>query len=69
MWACSGSQDLVHYNAEKKVIHGKSLEIEEIEIPPLLIFVGHGFFQNNGAGWSGKRSLPYHAYIVPEGTN
>ena len=38
-----------------------------IEIPPFSVFIGHGYVQHAGAGWSGSHNLRYHIYLIPDG--
>ena len=35
--------------------------------PPHSVFVGNGYVQHAGAGWSGTESLRYHMYVIPHG--
>lgn len=64
-----GSRAFVHYSAENKLRFAKCLEVDEIESAPFSVFIGYGYLQYAGAGWSTNCSLRYDAYLVPKGYN
>lgn len=65
---CPGSHLYVRYHKSRRELLRKSLQMEEVAIPPFSMFIGHGQVQHAGVGWRGSPSLRYHTYISPEGS-
>ena len=60
------SHKYVKYEKSRLHMLSRTLEMEEIDIPPFSLFIGHGYLQHAGAGWRGNHSIRYHTYVVPE---
>lgn len=65
LMVCPGSQKYVRYNPGRRELIRRSLQMEEIMIPPLSMFIGHGYLQHAGAGWRGHHAVRYHTYVAP----
>lgn len=40
--------------------------MEEVEIPPTSVFVGHGHMHHSTSEWRGGHSIRYQSYLAPE---
>ena len=62
-----GSHRYVFYDSNDLTNLSKVFKAEKFEIPSQSIFVGHGWVQHAGSGWTGSSCLRYHLYFVPDG--
>ena len=67
LWIADGSHKNVNQPDSVKAVIAHVMEMDQITIPPHSVFMGHGFVQHAGAGWSGYHALRYHVYLKPEG--
>lgn len=62
---CPFSHSYVLYHQMRKYVLANTLKMEEVDITPFSLFVGHGYVQHAGVGWRGGYNLRYHTYIAP----
>ena len=67
IWVAEGSHKYVNYPERKKNKWARIQRMSLEQIPPHSIFIGHGYVQHAGAGWSGNHNLRYHIYLIPDG--
>lgn len=65
LWVVDGTHKDMLCSDKRKAKIVKASRLKLISIPENSVFVGHGFLQQAGAGWSGTPSLRYHMYLVP----
>lgn len=67
LWVCPRSHFDLHRGADMKRKLTSLLKMEQVETPEESVFIGHGYIQHAGYGWSGIHFLRYHTDIVLKG--
>lgn len=59
----------VHYTGVRKKLLREAFLMEEVEILPNSVFVGHGYVHHAGSEWSEDHCIQYYGYLNPKNHN